>query len=125
MAWLMQYSKIKRTEELKMENREINFVAQARTWFDKVNGNTYHSVNITNIKTNETIYCPMTYGYGEQYRQTGLAAMLKAGWIPEEYGEKLPHGGDKTYLYERENKYPIMWNVTDGLKRDCIANGKA
>ena len=25
--------------------------------------------------------------------------------------------------YERENNYPIDWVVTDGLKRDCIANG--
>lgn len=27
------------------------------------------------------------------------------------------------YSYEMENGYPINWNVTDGLKRDCIANG--
>lgn len=107
-----------------MENREIKFVANAARWFDKANGNTYHSVNITNVKTGETIYCPMTYGYDRAYEQTALKAMLTAGWIPAKYGEKLKHGGDTTYLYERENKYPIMWNVTDGLKRDCIKNGK-
>ena len=26
--------------------------------------------------------------------------------------------------YERENNYPILWTVSDGLKRECVANGK-
>lgn len=100
-----------------MENREIKFVANAARWFDKANGNTYHSVNITNVKTGETIYCPFTYGYEDHYKQTALKAMVDNGWIPTEYN-------DRPYLYERENNYPIQWNVTDGLKRDCIKNGK-
>lgn len=106
-----------------MENK-IKFVANAVRWFDKVNGNTYHSVNITNIKTGKTIYCPMTYGYGEQYRQTALEAMLKNGWIDEKYGTPTQNTRNQNYLYERDNNYPIMWNVTDGLKRACVANGQ-
>jgi hypothetical protein len=106
-----------------MENK-IKFVANAVRWFDKVNGNTYHSVNITNIKTGKTIYCPMTYGYSEQYRHTALEAMAKAGWLPEKYRSNQIQSENSFYMYERENNYPIMWNVTDGLKRDCVANGK-
>jgi hypothetical protein len=106
-----------------MENK-IKFVANAVRWFDKANGNTYHSVNITRIEDGATIHCPFTYGYGEHYKQTALKAMLENKWMKFNH---LPGGYtiETLHLYERENNYPIMWNVTDGLKRDCIANGKA
>jgi hypothetical protein len=104
-----------------MENK-IKFIANAVRWFDRVNGNTYHSVNITRVKDGKTIYCPLQYGYGEHYRQTALEAMSKNNWLPEQY--KTGSGDYNTYRYERENNYPIYWNVTDGLKRDCIKNGK-
>jgi len=96
---------------------KIKFVCHAVKWFDKVNGNTYHSVRITNTKTGETIANGFQYGYGDHYRQTALMRMLKADWIPG-YNEKT------IYSYERENNYPIQWIVSHGLKRDCIANGK-
>ena len=60
---------------------------------------------------------PFKYGYGETYRDNALVAMLKAGWLPKKYNDKI------AYLYERENKYPIAWNTSNGLKRDCIKNG--
>jgi hypothetical protein len=101
---------------------KIKFIANAVRWFDKVNGNTYHSVNITRVKDGKTIYCPFQYGYGKHYRQTALEAMSKNDWLPEQY--KTGSGGSNTYRYERENNYPIYWNVTDGLKRYCVKNGK-
>jgi hypothetical protein len=110
-----------------MTENKIKFVANAVRWFDKVNGSTYHSVKITDVETGKTIYCPITYGYGEHYRQTALVAMIEKGWIPSEYVSNMnniPEGKKGYYMYERENNYPIMWNVTDGLKRDCVANGK-
>jgi hypothetical protein len=99
-----------------MENK-IKFIANAVRWCDKVNGNTYHSVNITRVEDGNTIYCPMTYGYGEHYRQTALEKMVLESWIETKYM-------GCTHMYERENNYPIYWNVTDGLKRDCVKNGK-
>jgi hypothetical protein len=102
---------------------KIKFVANVARWFDRVNGNTYHSVNITNVETGETIYCPMTYGYGEHYKQSGLEIMEKSGLIPEKYRGRHENGSPKYYAFERENDYPIMWNVSDGLKRDCVKNG--
>jgi len=111
-----------------MENK-IKFVANAVRWFDKVNGNTYHSVNITRVKDGKTIYCPMTYGYGEHYRQTALKAMYQVGWIDNSiYTDDLNYkhiDKESIFMFERENNYPIMWNVTDGLKRDCVKNGQA
>jgi hypothetical protein len=95
---------------------KIKYIAHAVRWFDRINGNTYHSVRITRVRDGKIIACPFTYGYGDHYRQSALEAMAKAKWIPKLYR-------DLQYLYERENNYPIQWNVTEGLKRDCIANG--
>lgn len=103
--------------------RTIKFNAYATRWFDKVNGNTYHSVRITRCKDSTTIVVPFQYGYGDMYRQTALEAMFEAGWLPKKYGKKNANDSTDLYLYERENNYPILWNVSDGLKRDCIANG--
>ena len=55
----------------------IKYVAHAKKWRDKINGNTYHSVKITNVKTKEEIKIPFTYGYGEQYKSSSLNALCK------------------------------------------------
>jgi len=99
--------------------RKVEFVCNAIKWFDKVNGNTYHSVRITRCNDSEVIFGEFTYGYGDHYRQTALEVMNKAGWLAKYAGKDI----DELYMFERENEYPIMWNVSDGLKRDCVANG--
>ena len=104
--------------------RKIKFIAKAVRWFDKVNGNTYHSVQIERVRDGKVIYCQFQYGYGEQYRYTAYQEMMKNNWIPKKY-HASPGFNSTAYLWERENNYPIVWNVTDGLKRDCVANGKA
>lgn len=96
---------------------KIKFVVNAVKWFDKVNGNTYHSCEIMRTSDGVKIYCPFEYGYGDAYRQTALNKMIEAGWL-EGYTKET------AYSYERENNYPIDWNVRHGLKKECIANGK-
>jgi len=103
---------------IKMKYRIIKFECNAVKWFDKINGNTYHSVRITSYKTGETIAARFQTGYEDHYKQTALQAMLEAGWLPKKYNR------DNLYLYDRENNYCINWMVRDGIKRDCIANGK-
>ena len=61
--------------------RPILFVCNAVKWFDKVNGNTYHSVRITRTSDGEVLTVKIQYGYGDSYRHTALGAMLKAGWL--------------------------------------------
>ena len=101
-------------------NRVIKFTVIAKKWWDKVNGNTYHSVRCVRCKDNAIVVGPFQYGYGEHYKQTALAMMAKAGWLKGiEYRDF-----DAQFQYERENNYPILWTVTEGLKRDCVANGK-
>lgn len=98
---------------------KIKHTANAVKWFDSVNGNTYHSVQITRHRDGKMLFCQFQYGYGDHYRQTALEAMADAKWLPVKYR-------DVNYccLYERENNYPILWNVSNGLKRECIANGQ-
>jgi len=97
--------------------RTIKFICIAIKWFDKVNGNTYHSVRITRCKDNKVIVGQIQYGYGSQYQQTSLEIMLKNGWLPKKYNR------ENLYLYERENNYPIFWDCRNDLKRECVANG--
>ena len=107
---------------------KYKYTAQAIKWFDKVNGNTYHSVRITNNKTGKVLYCPFEYGYGDQYRYTALQEMYDKKWISNKRYKNNPNDKAderKWYaIWERENGYPVNWIVNDGLKRECIANGK-
>jgi hypothetical protein len=54
-----------------------------RLWFDKVNGNTYHSVSIS-ANGKWLFDIGMTYGYGDQYLQTALESLKKWGLVSEE-----------------------------------------
>jgi len=96
-----------------METRQIRFIADAKTWFDKVNGNSYFSVRVTRTDTGETIVCPFQYGYGSHYQHMAREAMAKAGWLPL----------NDLHLYERENGYPIHWTISDALKREVVRHG--
>jgi hypothetical protein len=102
---------------------KIKFIAKAVRWFDRHNGNTYHSVMVTRFRDGKTLAAPFTYGYGDSYRQSALEAMASAKWLPVKYRGRHDNGSHHAFCYERDNKYPIQWNVSDGLKRDCIANG--
>lgn len=96
--------------------RKILFIANAVRWFDKVNGNTYHSVKIIRVSDNaELKSLPIIYGYGRQYEQSALSLMIQNGWIDKKY-----EGNE--FNYEKENNYPIHWNIFDGLKRDMKNN---
>jgi|WetSurMetagenome_2_1015567.scaffolds.fasta_scaffold236270_1 hypothetical protein len=103
--------------------RTIKFEVQAVRWRDKPNGNTYHSVRIFRAKDGKVIVSkPIVYGYEDCYKQTALEIMFKEKWIPKKYGVRNQNGIDNLHLFERENNYPILWNVYDGLKRDMKEN---
>ena len=54
-------------------------VINSRRWFDKVNGNACHAVQV--FDGNELIgQQGFTYGYGEHYRQTAFELLIKAGY---------------------------------------------
>ncbi len=104
--------------------RTIKFIANAVRWFDKVNGNTYHSVRVTRCADGQTIAVPFQYGYGESYRHSALSAMAGAGWLGEKYQGEHANGSSRCWSFDTENGYPIQWEVRDGKKRECVANGE-
>lgn len=101
--------------------KKIKFVVNANRWRDNINGNTYHACRITRMRDGKTLRCPFQYGYGEQYRYTALSAMADAKWLPPKYRQPAPWGGLLCMYYERENGYPIAWEVRDGLKKEAVA----
>lgn len=107
-----------------MKERKIKFTVIVKKWFDKVNGNTYHSVRCVQCKDGALIVGQFQYGYGKHYKQTALQAMAEAKWLPKRYRgvDDMCHSPN-CFAYERENNYPILWTVSYGLKRDCVANG--
>jgi hypothetical protein len=105
---------------------KIKYICNAVKWFDKISGNTYHSVRITKCSNGETIVGrngPYEYGYADQYRYTALDAMAHAKWLPVKFRGNHDSGYPKAGAYERESNYPIMWNVSTGLKKEMIQNG--
>jgi hypothetical protein len=59
------------------------YVIDAKRWFERVNGNTYHSVNV--YKNGELLdRVPINYGYGSHYEQTALEILEKHGETKQE-----------------------------------------
>ena len=89
-----------------------------RRWFEKTNGNTYHSVNV--YVDGEQVYrLPFDYGYGSMYRQNAMQWLAENGYFPgyERRNEwSLPY---PTEPWFRENGIQIIDEVTDvQRKRD-------
>lgn len=52
-----------------------------RKWFERTNGNTYHSVTVW-VDGEQVFREPYTYGYGDQYRQTATDWLRKSEYLP-------------------------------------------
>ena len=85
------------------------FLITGRRWFQTTYGNTYHSVQITDLEKKEIItYIPFRYGYGNQYRQTAYDELVKLGLVEK----------SDQFNYEM-NRKRFIWNVVDvPRKRD-------
>ncbi len=92
-----------------------------KEWFDKVNGNSYHSAQATiNYGTPEavTVYIPFQYGYGSQYEYSAFKALQEAGYIPKQ--DSMVSG----WRYYEENGIIARQNIERKCKkRDVIAWG--
>lgn len=51
-------------------------VISGRRWFQRTYGNTYHSVTVY-MPDGAELRCGFAYGYGEQFRETGLDLIEK------------------------------------------------
>jgi hypothetical protein len=87
-----------------------------KRWFDRINGNTYHTAE---VEVNGTTLgkSPMTYGYDEQYLQTGKEILLKHYDLPRGMTERSP-------MWQlRDYGVTLTKYVSDGLKRELAKGG--
>jgi|688.fasta_scaffold04876_11 hypothetical protein len=83
-----------------------------RRWFEKTNGNTYHTSEIY-VNNNFVHKISMTYGYGQQYLWTALN-WLKNNKYLSSISEK-----DNPSIFCRENNIKLNHTVADvGRKKD-------
>lgn len=103
----------------------------ARRWFDRINGNTYHSVKVL-VNNKEIGYCPIAYGYGECFQQTAVDLLVKAGCYIKEVAPDRTYGcgtfikgADRTYWNflndMRENRDNFLVFVTDVPRKKDLA----
>jgi len=97
-----------------MLNPLSSILIEGRRWFDKVNGNTYHSVRIW---VNGEVFgqLGLTYGYGDQYIVTATNYLVDCGVLHEDT-RNWPLG-----RIRREFGIVIYTTVADGPKRDLFA----
>lgn len=60
---------------------------QAKEWFDKVNGNSYFSANVTlnyGLPTQKSIFLPFQYGYGSHYQDMAGKELLKQKLVKQD-----------------------------------------
>jgi hypothetical protein len=87
-----------------------------RRWFDRVNGNTYHTAEVF-VNDKFVAKSRMTYGYDEQYVQTAKELLLENYNLPKGMKETSP-------LWQlREYGVTLTKSVSDGLKRDLAEGG--
>jgi hypothetical protein len=70
-------------------------IIDAKRWFDRKYGNTYHSVSV-NVDGKHIGRADFAYGYGEQYLQSAHEILMDAGIFPRT-GEHFKSGADKDY----------------------------
>lgn len=89
-----------------MDNK---YLIEGFKWFDKINGNSYFSVDITRLKNNKLIISTgICYGYGDQYIQKGYTELVKLGLCKEK----------DRFNHDLNNKRFIYREIKNCLKRD-------
>lgn len=96
-----------------------NIVISGKRWFDSVNGNTYHSVDVY-VNGVHVAREPYEYGYGEQYIQTAHRLLQEKG-VYKKTGEHLKSGADKDYydfmMDMRNNRNKFVVTVADVARK--------
>lgn len=63
------------------DKKPRSIVVLGRRWFQRTNGNTYHSVNVY-VDGALIDRVPFTYGYGSHFEQTACDVLCKHGYLP-------------------------------------------
>ena len=60
-----------------------------RRWFDKVNGNTYHSCECL-VNGKPVANVEFAYGYDDQYKYSGMRKLAELGYLPDFTSQSIP-----------------------------------
>ncbi len=100
-----------------MKTRDIKTIdVNAREWFDRVNGNSYFSMNVTinyGMKTEQSFYVPMQYGYGDHYRHQAFEEIKKRLNCFKNVAER-----ESYFRAYEKHKIIAKHSKVDSLKRD-------
>jgi hypothetical protein len=112
------YDRARWLDELQSKMKQPGAIVhvQGRAWFDRINGNTYHScrIDLGPIGVQESVFLPMEYGYGDQWQQTARDWLIKYGLIPDP--------GRYENGMRKRSDFPILWgDCAYGNKRDLYA----
>jgi len=96
-----------------MNIHKINITG--RRWFDRINGNTYHSVHVA-VDDNTVAVKNFEYGYNDAYVQTAAEMLHSLGYIEREIH---PNGSsDSLWQICRNSNVELKSSVRDVLKRN-------
>jgi hypothetical protein len=71
-----------------MNQTPKSIVVVGRRWFERTNGNTYHSVSVY-VDGDCLVHVPFAYGYGNQYEETAAEELEKLAAGGTEKGRAL------------------------------------
>lgn len=97
-------------------------IIDARRWFDRINGNTYHAVTVTvqhARRPDVVLHSGTHYGYGEQYLQTAHSLLKDEGYFPAGLPE-LKSGADPDYIVfldAMRNSRPVFHVTVTDVRR--------
>lgn len=96
-----------------VNNKVFTIDIQAKEWFDKINGNSYHAGEVTINYGNDnaqTFTFGLTYGYDDSYKQTAFKLLADKNILPiKEIGSR--------YDYIKNNKIEVRANIVRGCKK--------
>ena len=98
-----------RTVPAPNSERDKEYIVEIRIWFDKVNGNSYFSARIYDLRMNLLKVVPFQYGYGSHPRDVCVAHIQAM---------------NKVHQHKFEISRKTYFNEMKSLKRDCVAFGE-
>ena len=90
-----------------------------RRWFERVNGNTYHTARVW-VDGKEVEAVPFQYGYGDQYLQSAYEGLMESGTLPKlTYPNGIRYGLRRTC---EEFGIALSYDVADVARKGDLHN---
>jgi hypothetical protein len=84
-------------------------IAEIKTWFDRINGNSYFSARIYDLDMNLLKVVPFQYGYGSHPRDVCITTI---------------NSMNEVHQHKFDISRQTYFNEMKSLKRDCVAFGE-